>query len=80
MFNPYEVLGVSSTASLEECKKAYRTFCVKNHPDNGGDLNKFNEGARAWEMISNGSVKMHSLYESKSFHLSHANLFDFCII
>lgn len=55
--NPYDILGVSRDASMDEVKKAYRKKARENHPDlNPGDpkaeerMNKINE---AYERITN---------------------------
>ena len=37
MTDPYEVLNISSTATDEEVKKAYRELARKYHPDNYHD-------------------------------------------
>ncbi|XP_057954330.1 dnaJ protein homolog [Malania oleifera] len=48
----YEVLGVSKDASQDDLKKAYRKAAIKNHPDKGGDPEKFKELAQAYEVLS----------------------------
>ncbi|GFZ11685.1 DNAJ homologue 3 [Actinidia rufa] len=48
----YEILGVSKSASQDDLKKAYRKAAIKNHPDKGGDPEKFKELAQAYEVLS----------------------------
>ncbi|KAJ9171207.1 hypothetical protein P3X46_014602 [Hevea brasiliensis] len=48
----YEILGVSKNASQDEMKKAYKKAAIKNHPDKGGDPEKFKELAHAYEVLS----------------------------
>ncbi|XP_020599776.1 dnaJ protein homolog [Phalaenopsis equestris] len=48
----YEILGVSKNASQVDLKKAYRRAAIKNHPDKGGDPEKFKELAQAYEVLS----------------------------
>lgn len=37
----YDLLGVDQKASMDEIKKAFRKLALKNHPDRGGDKEKF---------------------------------------
>ncbi|CAA2943483.1 dnaJ homolog [Olea europaea subsp. europaea] len=48
----YEILGVPNAASQDDLKKAYKKAAIKNHPDKGGDPEKFKELAHAYEVLS----------------------------
>ncbi|KAK6121627.1 hypothetical protein DH2020_044635 [Rehmannia glutinosa] len=48
----YEILGVPRSASQDELKKAYKKAAIKNHPDKGGDPEKFKELAHAYEILN----------------------------
>eukprot|EP00245_Coleochaete_scutata_P011786 TRINITY_DN4449_c0_g1_i1.p1 TRINITY_DN4449_c0_g1~~TRINITY_DN4449_c0_g1_i1.p1 ORF type:complete len:421 (-),score=124.70 TRINITY_DN4449_c0_g1_i1:621-1883(-) len=48
----YDVLGVPKTANADQLKKAYRKAAITNHPDKGGDPEKFKEIAQAYEVLS----------------------------
>ena len=48
----YDLLGVDQKASDAEIKKAYRKKALKEHPDKGGDPDKFKEVTAAYEVLS----------------------------
>ncbi len=49
----YELLGVDKKATTEEIRKAFRKKALKEHPDKGGDPEKFKEVTAAYEVLSN---------------------------
>ncbi|CAL5195241.1 unnamed protein product [Lathyrus oleraceus] len=53
----YDILGVSKSAGEDEIKKAYRKAAMKNHPDKGGDPEKFKELGQAYEVLSDPEKK-----------------------
>ena len=57
MRDPYEILGVSRTATADEIKSAYRKLAKKHHPDLGGDPEKFKEINQAHDTLSDPNKK-----------------------
>ncbi|NTJ62122.1 J domain-containing protein [Agrobacterium rhizogenes] len=61
MKNPYEVLGVSPTASASDIQSAYRKLAKKLHPDlNPGDKSaedKFKEVAAAYDLVGDADKR-----------------------
>ena len=76
--NPYEVLGVSRNASLDEIKKAYRELSRKYHPDSyvGNPLSslaeeKFEQVQEAYDAImkeKNGDYNYASNYNNNGYY------------
>ena len=55
--NPYQVLGISLNASIDEAKQAYRKLAQALHPDRNKDAgaeNRFKQVQAAWEAIQTG--------------------------
>ena len=55
--NPYNCLDISQMASKEEIRNAYKKLILINHPDKGGDAEKFNKIHEAYEILSNPVTK-----------------------
>jgi len=53
--NPYNILGVSPTASTDDIKKAYRALAMRHHPDRNPSASaevRFNAIKKAYELLS----------------------------
>lgn len=49
--DPYKILGVSTDATLDEVRRAYRRAATKYHPDAGGDAWAFQQVQQAFAML-----------------------------
>lgn len=57
----YELLKVDTKASPDEIKKSFRKIALKEHPDKGGDPEKFKEITVAYEVLMD--PKKRDLYD-----------------
>jgi len=53
----YDILGVKATASAAEIKKAFRLKALKEHPDKGGDKEKYQALQNAYEILADDDKK-----------------------
>jgi curved DNA-binding protein len=57
MKNYYDILGVKSSSTPDEIKRAYRKLASQHHPDKGGDVAKFQEIEQAYRTLSNPQAR-----------------------
>ena len=55
MSDPYKVLGLNPGASKDEIKKAYRKLALENHPDHGGNEDRFKQVNEAYSILTGKS-------------------------
>ena len=48
----YDLLDVPKDATMDQIKKSYRKKALKEHPDKGGDPEKFKDITYAYEVLS----------------------------
>jgi curved DNA-binding protein len=70
----YQTLGVADNASQDEIKQAYKKLAMKNHPDRGGDTNKFQEISQAYDTLSDSQKRAQYDAQKNGFNPFHQNM------
>eukprot|EP00835_Amoeboradix_gromovi_P004412 NODE_342_length_10579_cov_0.629389.p2 type:complete len:408 gc:universal NODE_342_length_10579_cov_0.629389:7884-9107(+) len=58
----YETLQISQSATQEEIKKQFRMLSLQNHPDKGGDPQKYQEMVSAYQVL--GDPEKRQIYDT----------------
>ncbi|KHJ39945.1 DnaJ domain protein [Trichuris suis] len=56
-YDPYAVLGVSSSASAAEIRKQYHALSLKHHPDRGGNSKLFVAISKAYQALTDEDTR-----------------------
>lgn len=56
-YNPYQVLGLDESATIQQIKKRYRELSKEVHPDRGGDQEEFIKISKAYNSLSDSETK-----------------------
>jgi DnaJ-class molecular chaperone len=75
--NYYQILGVSSTASTDEIKRAYRRLASQHHPDKGGDTARFQEIEEAYRVLSDADQRSEYDNPGVRININSGQPFDF---
>lgn len=68
----YDTLGVSQNASQDDIRRAYRKLAMKEHPDKGGDPERFKKISEAYEVLSDEQKR--AQYDAPQHH-PHGDIF-----
>ena len=68
--NPYKILEVDPTATLQDIKIAYRKKAKEHHPDKGGDKDKFMEIELSYRVLSDPQKR--KVYDEKGVLMDDA--------
>lgn len=72
--NPYEILGVELNASNEDIKQKYRQLASENHPDKGGDTEKFQLISLAYQILTDPIKR--KTYDQNGIFFADSSIFQ----